>query len=67
MDDWEERLLAVQIQPSEFLTSSVAEGLRVTITSMMNLATNLLKKNNFKEVLTGKINQDPLEVINIFS
>lgn len=51
------------IKATEFLTYSTAEGLRVTILSTIELSTYLLEKCKFKYVLSGKMNQDPLEVM----
>lgn len=50
------------ITEHQFLTTSTAEGLRVTILSTIDLCKNLLSKYNFQYVLTNKMNQDPLEV-----
>jgi len=44
------------------LTQSTADGLRVTIKSMLELSKYLLEKCGFKYVLTYKMNQDRLEV-----
>lgn len=44
-----------------FLAPSTAESLQVTMLSMLELSEYLLKQCGFKYVLTGKMNQDPLE------
>ncbi|KAH7958677.1 hypothetical protein HPB49_004141 [Dermacentor silvarum] len=44
-----------------FLTQSTAEGLRVTMLSMLEISEYLLNQCGFKYVVTGKLNQDPLE------
>lgn len=45
-----------------FLTPSTAEGLRVTLSSTINLCDDLLESGLFKYVLSAKFNQDRLEV-----
>lgn len=51
-----------QITQDEFLTQTTAEGLRVTLRSTIEMSRYLLEKCNFTYVLTGKMNQDSLEV-----
>lgn len=46
----------------EFLTKSTAEGLRVTIKSIIDLSKHLLEECGFKYGLSSKMNQDRLEV-----
>ena len=50
------------IPENEFLTKETAHGLRITLTSTLNLCDYLIKKYDFKYLLTGKVNQDNLEV-----
>lgn len=50
------------ITSDEFLTRQTAEGLRVTLKSMIDITEYLIGKFNFTNVLSGVINQDPLEV-----
>lgn len=50
------------IKPDEFLSNTTAQGLRVTIQSIIDLSKHLLENCKFDYVLTGKICQDPLEV-----
>lgn len=64
LDEWEKRVLEGKLSKDDYLTSSTSQGLRVTISSAIDLSKLLLEKFNFKEVLTGHINQDPLEVNN---
>ncbi len=45
-----------------FLSTRTNHGLRVTIQSFIDVIEMLLFKYNFKYVLTGKFNQDCLEV-----
>lgn len=45
-----------------FLSTTTNHGLRVTIQSFIDVIEMLLFKYNFKYVLTGKFNQDCLEV-----
>ena len=48
---------------SLFLSDSTSQGLRMTITSIIHLATFLLNEIKVDYVLTRKLNQDGLEVI----
>jgi len=61
LDDWENEYKSGKIQKSEFLTESTSTGLRVTVKSTLDIC-SYLTKWNFKYLLTGKINQDKLEV-----
>jgi len=54
------------IGPEEFLTKQTAQGLRVTITSTIDLSKYLLETCGYDYVLTGKMCQDQLEVIIIY-
>jgi len=54
------------ISAKEFLTVEIARGLRISLTSTMNLCRYLVKKFEFQYVLTGKLHQDNLEVISIY-
>lgn len=49
------------ISKDSFLTQQTADGLRVTLKSMMDL-TDDLTNNGHEYVFSGEINQDPLEV-----
>ena len=62
LNAWEEKLNIGLISEKEFLTANTSEGLRVTLTSTIDLTTYLIRKRNFECVQTGRINQDPLEV-----
>ena len=62
LDEWEQRVKTGEINPEDFFTSNTSEGLRVTINSAINLSIKLLQKHAFNHVLTGYINQDPIEV-----
>lgn len=62
LDSWEQRVLEKLIKPDHFLTNNTAEGLRVTLTSSMQICSYLKEKYDMHYVLTGKINQDALEV-----
>lgn len=61
LNDWEEDVKARRINPKNFLSQTTAEGLRVTVLSTIQLSNYLLKKCDFKYVLTAKFNQDVLE------
>lgn len=50
------------IKEENLLSYRTSEELRVTILSAMDLSKTLLKTYKFDYVLTGKINQDSLEV-----
>lgn len=62
LDLWEDNVLNHYIPEVEFLTKSTAEGLRVTIKSVIDLSKHLLEECGFKYVLSSKMNQDRLEV-----
>ena len=62
LDSWEKNVKKNLISPDEFLTSQTAEGLRMTLNSTLDLSAYLLEKLKFDVVLTGRINQDSLEV-----
>lgn len=61
LDQWENMLLDRTISEDQFLTKTTTEGLRVTVSSTIELSSYLLSKG-FKYILTSKMNQDPLEV-----
>ncbi|KAB0803063.1 hypothetical protein PPYR_00033 [Photinus pyralis] len=61
INHWENMVVEKKITKDHFLSSSTAEGLRVTISSTMDLCNYLLKTRTFSYVLTSKMNQDPLE------
>jgi len=65
LDSWESQILTGEVTEKLFLTKSTAEGLRVTLNS--NIANYLVEKFGFKYILTGKINQDALEVFISFN
>lgn len=60
---WEDCVTNKIIPEEEFLTRSTSEGLRVTMTSTLELTQYLLNDCGFQYVLTNKYNQDCLEVI----
>lgn len=51
-----------EISADEFLTSGTAQGLRLSLQSTMDLCRYLIDNCGFKYLLTGKVNQDNLEV-----
>ncbi|XP_033211785.1 uncharacterized protein LOC117169483 isoform X2 [Belonocnema kinseyi] len=63
LSEWENNQLKGLIHADEFLTKETAHGLRLTLTSTMDLCHYLIDKYDFKYLLTGKVNQDNLEVI----
>lgn len=50
LDQWEKQMMQREISREEFLTQSIDEGLRVTITSTIELTKYLLKECQFKFV-----------------
>jgi len=52
-----------EITEDEFLTRETAQGLRVSLQSTMELCRYLISNFGFLYLLTGKLNQDNLEVI----
>jgi len=44
------------------LTKATADGLKITLKSTIDLTNYLLENCGFDNVLTGKLNQDNLEV-----
>ena len=62
LDSWEKNVKKNLISPDEFLISQTAEGLRMTLNSTLDLSAYFLEKLKFDVVLTGRINQDSLEV-----
>lgn len=61
LDSWEDNVLNHTIPEVEFLTKSTAEGLRITIKSVIDLSKHLLEECGFKYVLSSKMNQDRIE------
>lgn len=66
MNEWESNLEKGLIKENEFLTRSTSEGLRISLTSTIQLVEYLLNECGFSYVLTAKFNQDSLEVIKLF-
>lgn len=62
MDQWENLMEEGIITNNEFLTRQTAEGLRVTLRSMIDITLYLTSKFSFLCILSGNINQDALEV-----
>ncbi|XP_043287495.1 uncharacterized protein [Venturia canescens] len=62
LDEWEEKVEKGLLSKDLFLTPQTAEGLRVTLKSTLDIVTYLTNECGFPYVLTGRINQDPLEV-----
>jgi len=62
LDDWE-RFITTRSpeQQKKFLSQQTCHGLRITLHSTLELAL-LLLADGFHYVLSGKFNQDPLEV-----
>lgn len=66
MNEWESNFEKGLIKENEFLTKPTSEGLRITLTSSIQLIEYLLGECGFSYVLTAKFNQDSLEVIKLF-
>lgn len=62
LDMWESLVERKMLSKKVFLTAETAEGLRVTLLSTLGLIKDLTRMHGFKEVYTGYINQDPVEV-----
>lgn len=64
LNDWEDRINNKNstLTNEDFLTQKTANGLRMTLNSAKDLTYYLIKKYKFSSVLTGKMNQDALEV-----
>ena len=62
MDDWEKELINGVIKDEQFLTKETAEGLRVTLHSIIGIIKYLHEECGFSFVLTAKLTQDVLEV-----
>lgn len=62
LDAWEMRVQEGSIKSEEFLTVDTARGLRLSLRSTMDLCTSLISDYKFEYLLSGKVNQDNLEV-----
>lgn len=61
LDAWKNRVNQNLIDRNEFLTPETSEGLRMTLSSTLDLAVYLLKDLKLEYVMSGRINQDALE------
>lgn len=62
IDDWEKCVIGGKITNEEFLTKTTVEGIRVSISSTIDLTQYLLNECEFKYVLSNKMNQVRIEV-----
>jgi len=62
LNEWGQRVIDNKIKPKHFLTNNTSEGLRVTLTLTLEICTYLKEKYGIQYILTGKINQDDVEV-----
>ncbi|XP_008178271.1 uncharacterized protein LOC103307771 [Acyrthosiphon pisum] len=62
LDDWEMALKEGEITEEEFLPPNTSQGLRITMSSMLDMSLYLIDKFDFKYILSGRINQDNLEI-----
>ncbi|XP_063986279.1 uncharacterized protein LOC135167229 isoform X2 [Diachasmimorpha longicaudata] len=58
---WEQNVQEKKISRDSFLTQQTADGLRVTLMSMLHMVKYLVEKYGFPFVFTGRVNQDALE------
>ena len=65
LNNWENNVKTRAVEECHFLTQNTAQGLRITLHSAMDLCLYMSEKYNFTYLLTGKINQDPLEVYSL--
>jgi hypothetical protein len=61
LDNWEKHVSDTGNRMKKFLSPSTSAGLRVTLTSTIQLSERLLT-SGYHYVLTAKLSQDPLEV-----
>lgn len=62
LDKWEKEVKEGLLTKEDFLTPITAEGLRVTLHSMADLSIELIENYGFQYLLSGRVNQDSLEV-----
>lgn len=62
LNEWEYAKRRGEILPDEFLTPETSEGLRLSLMSTMGLCRYLISRHQFQYLLTGRVNQDNLEV-----
>ncbi|XP_026826555.1 uncharacterized protein LOC113562198 [Ooceraea biroi] len=62
LNTWEQHVQNGDISEKKFLTRQTADGLRVTIKSTLDIVNYLTLDAGFDSVLTGRLNQDSLEV-----
>lgn len=61
LDSWEEYILQTPEHKRFFLSKATSNHLRISLQSILDLCEDLWSKG-FTYVLTGRLNQDPLEV-----
>jgi len=62
LNTWEEYVSHAIISEKHFLTKQTAEGFQVTIQSTLDIVKYLTTTVGFPYVLTGRLNQDGIEV-----
>lgn len=67
LDSWESEVKNGEISGKDFLTQETAEGLRVTLHSIIEIIEYLHSVCGLSYVLTAKLTQDVLEVSLYFS
>lgn len=66
LNDWQRATIKGEIAKEEFLTEETANGLRLSLQSTMDLCRYLVDEYKFQYLLTGKVNQDNLEVLDYY-
>lgn len=66
LNEWEMVFRTGDITANEYLTPETSRGFRLTLQSSINMCRYLIEKFNFQYFLTGKVNQDNLEVFLIY-
>lgn len=62
LNEWETALKKGEITADEFLTTETSRALRISLHSTIDMCRYLIENFNFQYLLTGKVNQDNLEV-----
>lgn len=62
LNQWEYAKQRNEISANEFLTPETSENLRLSLMSTIGLCRYLIERYQFQYLLTGKVNQDNLEV-----
>jgi len=66
LNEWEMAFRTGDITADEYLTPETSRNFRITLQSSINMCRYLIEKFDFQYILTGKVNQDNLEVFSIY-